>query len=170
MISDQIRWFAVLLISTILMGCSSEQGSYIVDVRYSEYLTVASKEYVGATRKNAMTTVKVVQLYKPGKVDGVSLQEATQGRLLYESREPSEIEAFFQSLQTSGASVECGIGGSPAILVVAYDRDLPRAGIIRLYKCDTADGSVIGVRPIGDAALSYSRAALDYLRQIGVRL
>lgn len=129
---------------------------------------MASKVYEGAARRNAMTTVKVVQLYAPGASDGVTLREATQGRLLYESREPPEIEAFFRSLQTSGTSGECDLGNAPAFVVVAYDRDLPRAGVMRLYECDSADGPVIGVRRVGDAALDYSRAALDHLRQVGV--
>lgn len=167
MISDQLRRCAVLLVATILLACDS-QDRFVVDARYSEYLTVNSKEYEVAARTNGMATVKVIQVYAPGPSDGTSLREATRGRLLYESREPSEIEALFRSLQTSGNTGECDLGDSPKFILVAYDRDLPRAAVVRLYECDSIDGNVIGVRPVGDAGLDYSRAALDYLHEIGV--
>jgi len=150
-----------------LLGCDSGGVPLSVDARYSEYLSVLSQQYQSAARANAATTVKVVQLYGPGPVDEVSLRDATRGRLLYESRKPNEIESLFSGLQAQGTRGECELGDGPVLFVVAYDRDLPRVGILRLYECDAAGGRVIGVRPVGDSALEYSTAAATYLREIG---
>jgi len=169
MMAEVGRAFMVWLVTSTLAGCAgSGETPSVVDVRYSEHLTVASAEYESAARTNAMMTVKVVQVYAPSADHRNLLRESSRGVLLYESRQPSEIQALFQSLQTTSPTGECDLGHEPKFVVVAYDRDLPRAAVVRLYECDTTDGKVIGVRPVGDAALDYSQAALVHLKRIGV--
>ncbi len=156
------------LVTVGLLACHSEDAPLLVDARYSEYLSVLSQQFESAARGNASATVQVVQVYAPGPKDGVSFRDVTRGRLLYESRASSEIASLFNSLQTRGARGNCELGEGPVLVIVAYDRDLPRVGVIRLYKCEAAGTAVIGVRPVGDAGLDYSSAADTYLRGIGV--
>ena len=168
-VAGSIRaWCFLALVVLWVVGCNSTSELLDIDSRYSESLSVVSREYEFAARTNAATTVQVVQVYAQGPKGNVSLLDATRGRLLYESRSSSEIMALFATLQSRESSGRCELGDDPAFVVVAYDRDLPRVGIIRLYKCDADGRAVIGIRPVGDAALGYSSVAVGYLREIGV--
>lgn len=149
------------------LSCNRDDEPLFVDESYSEALTVLTEQYEAVAHSRPATTVKVVQIFAPGPRDVVYVSDVTRGRLVYESRTPSEIEALFESLQAADGRGNCHLGESAALAMVAYDRDLPRVGIIRLYECQGESGPVIGIRPLGDAALVYSSTAVAYLHSIG---
>jgi hypothetical protein len=151
-----------------VLSCASPSEPVAVDSRYSEYLSVTSREYEAAARVTPATTVKVVQIFSPGGNDTVSLRNSTRGRLVYETRAPGDIAAILDAIRSQEAPGSCDLSGDPAFVLVAYDRDLPRVGLIRLYKCEAQVGAVVGVRPAGDAAITYSSSGVAYLQRIGI--
>jgi len=159
---------AIAVLAVLVLACDSSGMRTAVDSRYSEHLTVLAREYEVAARTNAAETVGVVQIFEAESVDSTSLREISRGRLLYESRSASEIRSLFAALQSGSDQADCDLGDENSLVLVAFDRDLPRAGVARLYRCQSDAGPAIGIRPVGDAALDYSTAAAAYLEEIGV--
>ncbi len=160
---------ASLVLLMLITGCSDSRVFPPVDTRYSEFLSVLGENYAAIAGSSASTTVGVVQIFAGDRRTLIDLAEATRGELLLESRQRDVIERLIAAVQqrepTTTAS--CDLGKVNWVLV-AYDSALFRAGVIRLYSCNDAGETVIGVAPAGDAAITYSRQAVVVLRTLGL--
>ena len=160
---------ASLGLLTLVTGCSDSRVFPPVDTRYSEFLSVLGENYVAISGSSASTTVGVVQIFVGDRRTFIDLGEATRGELLLESRQRDIIERLITAVQQreSTTTASCDLGKVDWVLV-AYDSELFRAGLIRLYSCSDAGEPVIGVAPAGDAAITYSRQAVVVLRSFGL--
>ena len=162
-----------LIVLICATGCTDSFRSISVDPRYSEFLSVLSAEYKEISGNNASSTVGVLQIFAGGQNDVSSLPAATRGELLFESRSREVIDDLIQAIQReiedTGASSPCDLGEGSDWILVAYDSMLPRVGVIQLYSCREADETVIGIRPAGDAAITYSRDARTALEERGLK-
>jgi hypothetical protein len=161
-----------LVVSICATACTDPLRPISVDARYSEFLSVLSAQYKEISGNNASSTVGVIQIFTGGQNDVSSLPAATRGELLFESRSREVIDHLFQAIQqdieNGGASSPCDLGKGSDWILVAYDSMLPRVGVIQLYSCGEADEKVIGIRPAGDAAITYSRDARAALEARGL--
>jgi len=160
---------ALVVCLSIFSGCGERGLVPPVDTQYSEFISVLSGNYERISGANATETVGVVQIFFGDGRDVSDLSQVTKEPLLFESRERGRISQMLQSIQRfdTDANGHCDLSG-PSWILVAYDSALFRVGVIRLYPCSTDEGQVVGVRPVGDAAIMYSRDAVDALRAIGV--
>lgn len=160
-----------LTLLLLIMGCSDSRVLPLVDVRYSEFLSVLGDNYSALSGSEAATTVGVVQVFSGKGRRGVAdLAEVTRGELLFESRQRGVIDGLISAIQQHEPVEDpsCDLGKGATWVLVAYDSALFRAGVIRLYACGEGDEAVVGVSPVGDAAITYSRAAVAVLRSHGL--
>lgn len=157
-----------LLLLPLLVGCGDVRAVPPVDVRYSELLSVLGYNYRAISGTDSSATVAVLQIFSRGGDDVSSLRDATQGQLLFESREREVIDRLISAVQqrdpTPAAS--CDFESGPTWILVAHDAALFRAGVIRLYICGEGAEAVLGIRPVGDAAITYSSDALSVFRSL----
>lgn len=159
--------FGLLL---LIEGCDSRVLPP-VDVGYSEFLSVLGGSYRTIAGSQASTTVGVVQIFSgAGRRNFVDLAEATRGELLFESRQRDVIDRLISTIQHDEANAvpSCSLAREATWVLVAYDAALFRAGVIRLYACGEGVEAVVGIRPVGDAAITYSREARVMLRSLGL--
>ena len=151
-----------------LAGCGQVPAVPSIDVRYSEFLSVLGDNYRAISGTDSASTVAVLQIFSSDSDDVSSLSRATQGQLLFESRQREVIDRLLLSVQQRDliSAASCDLKSAPAWILVAHDSALFRAGVIRLYVCGEGDEAVLGVRPVGDAAITYSRGALNVLRSL----
>jgi len=160
----------LLLVSMLLLdGCGDSTATPPVDSRYSEALSVLGSNYAAISGDRSSATVGVVQIFSGGKRGATTWGSATAGELLFESRRRDVIDELIDSLQHGepSASDPCDLGAGPAWILVAYDSQIFRIAVIRLYACGSA-GSVVGVVPMGDAAIHYSSETANFLRSHGL--
>jgi hypothetical protein len=155
----------------LILGCGDSRGLPPVDVRYSEFLSVLGSNYSALSGSEASTTVGVVQVFLGrGRQSVADLVEATRGELLFESRQRDVIDGLISAIQHHEpiGDPSCDLGKGATWVLVAYDSALFRAGVIRLYACGEGDETVVGVSPVGNAAITYSREAVAVLRSHGL--
>jgi hypothetical protein len=157
-----------LLLLPLLVGCGDVRAVPPVDVRYSELLSVLGDNYRAISGTDSSATVAVLQIFSRGGDDVSSLRNATQGQLLFESRQREVIDRLITAVQQRelASAASCDFESGPTWILVAYDSALFRAAVIRLYICGSGDEAVLGIRPVGDAAITYSRNALSVLESL----
>jgi len=158
-----------LLVCLLPFGCGDSVATPRVDGRYSELLTVLGQHYAAISGDKASATVGVVQIFSGSTRRVDTLLEASSGELLLESRQRDLIDELIASIQhvRPEEDPQCDLGRGPDWILVAHDSELFRVGVIRLYLCGR-DESVVGIRPIGDAAIVYSREAATFMRSHGL--
>ncbi len=152
------------------LGCADEGCSPPVNEDYSELLTVFSDNYREMLDGDPSRTVKTVQIYSGGEAIAC-LSEIAREDLLVERRDPSQIGEILVALQQSvpHENATCNFSG-PSWTLVAYDADLFRVGVVRLSPCSDVEGNLIGVVPIGNVAIGYSREAVGVLKAVGIEV
>jgi hypothetical protein len=156
-----------LVLLLLIVGCSESRKLPPVDVRYSEFLSILGGSYTAISGSEASTTVGVVQVFSGrGRRGSADLAEVTRGELLFESRQRDVIDRLISAIQHHEPIEDpsCDLGKGATWILVAYDSALFRAGVIRLYACGQRDKTVVGVNPVGDAGIKYSREAVAVLR------
>lgn len=167
------RSFALCVSLVLLLlsaGCERRVFPRI-DVSYSEYLSVVGRNYETVAGRSASTTVDVVQVFSGAGVrDLTDLADVTGRKLILESRIRDVIDGLISAIQHSETNekISCDIAGEATWILVAYDTALFRAGVIRLYACGSGSEMFLGVRPVGDAAITYSREGAAMVRSLGL--
>ena len=159
-----------LLLLLFITGCDHRVFPP-VDVGYSEFLSVLGENYKAIAGSQISTTVGVVQIFSGiDRRNLVDLAEATGGQILFESRQRDVIDRLISAIQQEEkiANPSCNLAKAPPWVLVAYDSGLFRAGVIRLYECGEGAEMVVGVRPVGDTGIMYSREAAAMLRSFGL--
>jgi hypothetical protein len=142
-----------------------------VDVDYSEFLSVLGGRYRIVAGTEPSATVGVVQIFTgAGQRNFTDVAEITRGELLLESRDRNVIDRLISAMQLHETSTDasCRLDIEAAWILVAYDAALFRAGVIRLYECGQDTETIVGIRPVGDTAITYSREAGATLRSLGL--
>ena len=154
----------------LIVGCRDSRVFPPVDIRYSEFLSVLAQNYTAISGSDASTTVDVLQIFAGDRRSLADLAEATRGELLFESRQRDVIDRVIAAIQRAEPTgkAACDLGKGATWILVAYDSALFRAGVIRLYSCDESGETVLGVNPVGDAAITYSRDAVAVLGSLGL--
>jgi hypothetical protein len=163
-------YFTLFWLILIVTGCS-EPGSSSVDTKYSEYLCALSGRYRAISGTEVSSTVGVLQIFSGADQDDVTdVAAIVRGELLLESRERKVIDQVISSIQLEedGTDAACDLKRNASWILVAYDTTLERTGVIRLYECSREAAVLIGIRPVGDAAITYSRETGAVLRSLGV--
>lgn len=163
--------FTLFGLAVSFTGCSAPE-SWFVDTKYSEFLSILSTRYRAIAGNDVSSTVSVVQIFSGSdQKDVTNFAAIVRGELLFESREPQVIDQIFSSMHVkeSEANVGCDMTSNADWILVAYDTTLKRVGVIRLYDCGGKVATFVGIRPIGDAAITYSRNTGAMLGSLGLR-
>jgi hypothetical protein len=164
------RLFTFFWLDLIVTGCSNPEP-WFIDIKYSEFLSVLSTKYRAISGNDVPSTVGVVQIFSGSdQKDVTSFSAIARGQLLFESREPKVIDRLLSSMQAkeSEANAGCDLRSNADWIFVAYDTTLKRIGVISLYKCGSETTRLVGIRPVGDAAITYSRTTGAVLRSLGL--
>lgn len=137
---SNFRVFALFILA-ITIACSKQGGNgWLLDPVFSHQLVSFSEFYKARTKQDPVDTVDVLQIFKANKGQDslFSIDEIKSRAWVYETTRREDITAFFRAARNEAAAdyTRCPPDGTGVVyLILAFDRDLMRAGYLKYYPC-----------------------------------
>ena len=162
-----ISILSVLILSSC--SCYDSDGHWMVDARYTWYLTFFPEHYYKLTGCDISDTVDAIQIFVTD-MDGDSflpISTIRQKKLVYESRDKKFIDRFFVATQSKVEVEGCSYNNIKEVFhILAYDKTLMRVGYFHYYPCIIRGIHYGKIRPIDDPGLYYSTELAKIFQEI----
>ena len=156
-----ISRLVVAVLIALVQGCGSSGNTdaWLVDEEFSSRLMRPTLVNGEMLESSAHFTVDSIQVYKiEGSMRHLdSVAQVRRHRWIWESSNPTEVATFFAAALDEVAPPEdCVVTqADEKYVILAYDRDLMRVGLISYFACPSGEGAL---DPYGSPGVTFSSA------------